>query len=224
MATSILSFILFLLLIIFSIAFMLHGTVLNPDFVSAQVDKVPITDLARDFSDEFIIPELPQDVPFIKDIALNVLEKQESWIKERVKDVIDTGYDYLLGKTDTLNIVVPLSELKQNLKDTLWDETRNYLRQQTAGKSEAAISSYLQDIIRQIPTDIMPPELATLPHDVRDLVIEQYIRDFAGMNSVIELPREYPPRFKGTLRHISTSTWTTLSVKCPIPSPSTRLP
>jgi hypothetical protein len=189
-ATSILSLILFLSLSIFSLAFMLHGTVLNQDFVTAQVDKMPISELTRDFADEIISPELPQDMPFAKDIAMNVIEKQEPWIKTQLKDVIDTGYDYLMDRTDTLSITVPLTELKASLQDTLWDETRDYLREQTAGKSEAQISAYIQDLIRQIPENIMPPELEALPRDLRNLAIEQYIRDFAGLNTIGTVPPE----------------------------------
>ena len=189
-ATSFLSFILFLTLTIFSVAFMLQGTVLNSDFVSNQVDKVPISDIARDFSDELIGSQLPQDIPFVKDVALNVVEKQEPWIKEQLKDAIDTGYDYLLGDTGTLKIIIPLSELKENLKDTLWDETKAYLQEELAGKSESEISRYLQDIIRQIPAESLPYELTVLTPDLRNLAIEQYLRDFAGQNTIMGLPPE----------------------------------
>jgi hypothetical protein len=190
LATSILSFILFLTLMVFSIAFMLKGTVLNYDFVSDQVDKVPITDIARDLGDELITSQLTQDMPFVKDVALNVLEQKEPWIKDTLKEAMDSGYDYILGETDTLYIVLPLSELKADLQSTLWDEARSYLRQELVGKSEAEISVYLQDIVRQIPTDLMPPELAALPQNVRNLAVEQYLRDFAGLNSVVGLPPE----------------------------------
>ncbi len=181
-ATSILSFILFLSLTVFSIAFMLHGTVLGPDFVSTQVDKVPISSIARDLSDELVGEQLSQEMPFLNDVALNVLEKQEPWIKKEIKAAVNTGYDYFLGKTDDLNVVIPLTELKQNLKDTLWDETKLYLKKQCTGVSEAEISSYLQNIIHQIPKDILPPELSLLPSSQLNNNIEQYLRESAGLN------------------------------------------
>ena len=187
---SFLSFILFLTLVVFSVAFMLQGTVLNSDFISTQVDNVPISDIARDFGDEIISSSLPQDMPFVKDVALNVIENQEPWIKQQLKDAIDTGHDYLLGDTETLLIIIPLSELKQNLSNDLWDETQAYIENELAGKSDNEISSYLQDIIRQIPGDILPPELAMLPSDLRNLAIEQYLRDFAGLPTIAGLPPE----------------------------------
>jgi hypothetical protein len=181
LATGILGFLFFLTLAVFSIAFMLHGTVLSYDFVSAQVDKVPISSIARNIAEDQIGNELPQEAEFLKEVAYNVIEKQEPWIKTQLKDAIDTGYDYFLGKTDTLSITVPLSELKTNLKDSTRQEFNSYLNEQLTGKSDAEISRYLQDIIRQFPQDILPPELYNLPPDERDKYIEQYLRDAAGV-------------------------------------------
>jgi hypothetical protein len=189
-AASLLSLILFLTLTIFSVAYMVQNTVMDPSFVSDQVDQVPIYDIARDFGDTLIGEQLTWDMPFVKDVALNVVEKQEPWLKEQLKDAIDTGYDYLLGDTETLYIVLPLSELKANLRDDLWDETESYLQGELAGKSDAEVSAYLQDIIREIPTDFLPYELASLPYDLRNLAIEQYLRDFAGLPPIIGLPPE----------------------------------
>ncbi len=190
LGVAILSFLLFLTLAIFSVAFMLHGTVLDSGFVLTQVDGMPISNIARDVSEAFIGEQLSQEMPFVKDVALNVLEKQEPWIKKEIKAAVNTGYDYLMGETDELNIVIPLSELKENLRNTLWDEAKLYLKEQTAGMSEAEISSYLQDIIRQIPTDILPPDLAVLSPNLRNLAVEQYIRDLAGLNKIMDLPPE----------------------------------
>ena len=179
--TFILSFIFFIGLAVFSVAFMLHGTVLSYDFVSNQVDKVPISAIARDLAENQIGQELPQQAEFLKEVAYNVIEKQEPWIKTQLKAAMNTGYDYFLGKSDTLSIIVPLSELKLNLKDSLRQETRDYLQQELAGKSDAEISSYLQDIIRQIPQDILPPDLLALSPVERNQYTEQYLRDFAGV-------------------------------------------
>ena len=190
LAVSILSLILFLTLGIFSIAYMLHGTVLDSGFVLEQVDKIPISDIAGDVSEAFIGEQLSQEMPFVKDVALNVLEKQEPWIKKEIKAAVNTGYDYLMDETDELNIVIPLSELKENLKNSLWEETILYLKEQTEGMTEAEISDYLQNIVRQIPADILPPDLAALPNNLRNLAVEQYLRDLVGLNKIMDLPPE----------------------------------
>jgi membrane-associated HD superfamily phosphohydrolase len=179
--TFVLSFIFFIGLSVFSVAFMLHGTVLSYDFVSNQVDKVPISAIARDVTEDQIGKELPQEEEFLKEVAYNVIEEQEPWIKTQLKAAINTGYDYFLGRSDYLTITIPLSELKVNLKESLWQGTKDYLQQELTGKTDAEISSYLQDIIRQIPQDILPPDLLALSPGERNEYIEQYLRDFAGV-------------------------------------------
>ena len=99
-ATFILSFLFFITLTVFSVAFMLHGTVLSHDFVSNQVDKMPISAIARDVAEDQIGNELPQEAEFLKEVAYNVIEKQEPWIKTQLKAAINTGYDYFLGKSE----------------------------------------------------------------------------------------------------------------------------
>ncbi len=178
--SSILVLIFFIGLIVFSIAFLLHGTVLSYGFVSNQVDKVPISSIARDVAEDQIGNELPQEAEFLKEVAYNVIETQEPWIKTHLKDAIDTSYDYFLGDTNFLSITVPLSELKVNLKSSFWPEFKSYLSEQLAGKSDAEMSNYLQDLIQQFPQDILPPEYANLPIAERNLTVEQYLRDAAG--------------------------------------------
>jgi hypothetical protein len=188
LVTGILSLILFLVLAVFSIAFMLHGTVLSPDFVSSQVDKIEISKIARDIAEDQIGKELPQDATFLNDVAYEVITQQELWIKEQLHKAIDMGYDFFLGKSDKLIITVSLVGLKENLNDSLWQATKDYLKEQLAGKSDTEISRFLQDIIGQIPKDILPSELAVLPGDVSNAAIEQYLREFAGQISIVNLP------------------------------------
>lgn len=180
-ATFLLSFIFFITLMVFSVAFMLHGTVLSYDFVSDQVDKVPLSSIARDLGDQIIPTEITQDMPFFEDVILNVIEDQEPWIKTQLKTTIDTGYDYFLNETDYLSITIPLTELKQILGASVWNSAKAYLAEELAGKSDAEISSYLRDIIVQIPEDMLPLELAVLTPVERNQIIEQYLRDAAGV-------------------------------------------
>ncbi len=180
-ATSILMIIFFVTLGVFSLAFMLHGTALNVDFITGQVDKIPISSITRDIAEDQIGKELPQGSEFLTGVAYNIIEGQEPWIKTQLKNGIITGYDYFLGKTNYLSITVPLSELKTSLKDSFWSELESYLQGKLAGKSDAEISAYLQDIIQDLPEDMLPPELSSLPPSERNLYVEQYLREIAGV-------------------------------------------
>jgi hypothetical protein len=179
--TTILMIIFFFTLGIFSLAFMIHGTLLSADFVSNQVEKMPISSITRDITEDQIGDVLPQDSEFLTEVAYKIIESQEPWIKTHLKDAITTGYDYFLGKTNYLSITVPLSDLKENIKNSFWGEMGDYLHEELAGKSDAEISSYLQNMILQLPEDILPAEFDTLPSAERNLYLEQYLREIAGV-------------------------------------------
>ncbi|MHB8105247.1 MAG: hypothetical protein ACYDG5_06885, partial [Dehalococcoidales bacterium] len=186
--TAILGIIFFIILTVFGVAFMVHGTALSADFVSTQVDKIPISAIARDITKDQLSSELPQGSEFLKEVAYNVVEEQETWIKTQLKAAVNTGYDYFLGKNNTLSITISLTELKANLTGSFWQAYKGYLQEQLIGKSDAEISAYIQDLIRQFPQDILPPELSTLPPDVRNLYIEQYLRDAAAVAPKVGTP------------------------------------
>jgi hypothetical protein len=181
LATFILSFLLFLVLMVFSIAFLVNGTVLSYDFVSHEVEKMPVSSIARDIAKDQLGDQLTQGSEFLTEVAYRVIEKQEPWIKTQMNNALRTGYGYFEGKTNTLAITVPLTELKNNLVNTLWPEAKDYLSEQLAGKSDYEISAYLQDIVHQIPPDALPPALAALPEAQRNQYLEQYLRDAANV-------------------------------------------
>jgi hypothetical protein len=188
LGTFICSFLLFLALGIFSMAFMLHSTVLSANFVHKEVNQISISSIARDVADKQIADELPTAAEPVKNAALDVIAMQEPWIKAQLNSAIDIGYNYFLGKTDTLYIDIPLADIKASLGTDLWNALQNNLKEELAGKSESEISQYLQDFIGQIPTDILPLELAVLPWNLRNIAIEEYLRQVTGQKTLVGVP------------------------------------
>jgi hypothetical protein len=184
------SFLLFLSLSIFSVAFLLHSTLLNPDFVASQVDKIDISALARDIAEKQIDEQLPEEAEILKDVTFDILNQQEPWIKKQLDSVIYTGYDFLLSKNQQLEITISMVELKANLKDSLWQASQKYLQQKLAGLSQDQIKQYLQDIAGQIPRENLPPELARLSESQLNTYIDQYLRKFGGQELLQNLPAD----------------------------------
>jgi hypothetical protein len=199
LGTFVCSFLLFLALMIFSMGYMIHNTVLSADFVNKQVNRIDIASISRDIAEDQIGKELPKEAEVLKEVAYDVISAEEPWIKEQLNYVVDTGYDYFLGNTDTLNITVSLEELKLDLSDDMWEATRNYLEQKLAGKSEYEISRYLEDFARQFPPEILPSELALLTPVDRDLAIEQFFRKFAGQEPLPNVP-QYNDQIENSVR------------------------
>lgn len=190
LGTVVCSFLFFLALSIFSVAFMLHSTALSADFVKKQVNKIDISSVAHDIAEKQIGKELPADAAILKEVAYNVISEQEPWIKQQLTNGVDTTYDFFLGKSSTLVIMVPLVDLKTSLTADLWDASKKYLQQQLSGMNDSQVSSYLQDFMKQIPEDILPPELASLSPDLRNIAIEEYLREFSGQKSLVNVPPE----------------------------------
>src|SRR4030042_3504923 len=200
LGTIVLGFLLFLALSIFSLAYMLHSTILSSDFITKQVDRIDISSIAPDLSEKLLKEEMPAEAEFLKDIALDVIATEEPWIKEQLDSAIDKGYSFFLGESDTLTISIPLVELKQDLGVALWDATQDYLKSEFAAKSESQINDIIQDFAGQIPEDILPPELDVLSEDERNIVIEQYLRKLGGLELTEAIPAEIVSQFESLMK------------------------
>ena len=149
---GILSFLLFLSLSVFGIAFMLNSTLLNPDFVTSEVDKIDVSALVIELAEEQIGEQLPEEAFFLKEALYGVVSDQEPWLKEQLNAAIYTGYDFFLGKSERLDMIISLEPLKENLRDSLWQTFKENL----------------------------PPELSSLPEEQMKPYFDQYYQEFAG--------------------------------------------
>ena len=90
----ILSFILFISLIAFGLAFSLNRTALNPDFVTAEGDRLEIAPLASEAMSQMLQEELSEE-------ALGSLTETITTLEPRLKDELNTivysVYEYLHG-------------------------------------------------------------------------------------------------------------------------------
>jgi len=99
LAIGLLSFLLFLSLSIFGILFLLNQTILNPNFITSELDKFDVSSLAEEFISEQASEE---DFPEEPGTALiDTITKLESPVKEQLGAAISETYDYLLGRKET---------------------------------------------------------------------------------------------------------------------------
>jgi len=112
---TLLSFLLLLLLIIFSVAFMANGTALNPKFITRAIDQIEVSSIAADLIED---DEFGKDLDIseeLKEALYDSIEEMEPVIKSALNEVIISAGNYLRGKTDEL-------ELTQVLSDTFLNE------------------------------------------------------------------------------------------------------
>ncbi len=108
LALTFLSLLLFLSLVLFGQALTLNMTALNADFVADQIDSLDVPSLVNESLDD---EEFPAEFRASLDSSLPAIE---SWAKEQLTAAIDPTYDYLLGRSQDINLPVIL-------KDTVLD-------------------------------------------------------------------------------------------------------
>ncbi len=107
---SLLSFLLFVSLVIFSVAFMVNGTALNPKFITKEINRIDVSSIAIEIMEE----EFEDDADFseeLKTALYDTIEETEPVIKSALNEAILSVGNYLRGKTDE-------PELAQVLSDT----------------------------------------------------------------------------------------------------------
>jgi len=112
--SGLLSFILVIALVTLGIALTINHTILNPDFVISEVDKLDVHSIIV----EQVKSQLPEGVPYMAEIFDEVAAELKPWLKEQTTEVIYAGYAYLEGDEE-LNIAIPLEQVKTSIKDNL---------------------------------------------------------------------------------------------------------
>ncbi len=181
LATFILGVLLFLSLTVFGVAFLIQNTLLNPDFVYKQVEKVDLSELARDFAEDNIVSMIPADAEFLEEAVYDVIDDQEPWLKEQFHDAIYTGYDYLLSESDTLKITIRLEELKENLKESLWeamnDQITAWLPEIIRNELKDYLADNLEEYTRVIPDEYLPAEIAGPSSELLLEFLDEYVEE-----------------------------------------------
>ena len=138
---GLLSFLLFLSLSIFGWAFTLNSTILNSNFVTSQLDKLDVATLVEE-----IISEQQDEEAFSEELEtalVDTIARLEPVIKEGIGDAVEPIYDYLKGKSESIDLA---STIRDNL---LSSEVIASL------VDELDIASLATEIIsEQIPEDI----------------------------------------------------------------------
>ena len=155
---GLLGFFLFWSLSSFGIAFLVNSTILNSNFVTSQLDKLDVAVLAEEF-----ISEQEDEDAFSEELdtaLVDTIVRLEPAIKEGIGNTIEPIYDYLKGKSESID----LAQIIRN----------NLLTSEVIASlvDELDITSIASEIIsEQIPEDI-PEDLEFLVEQVDDIIAE----------------------------------------------------
>ena len=174
LALGLLSFLLVLSLSIFGVAFLVNQTILNPGFIASEINRLDIPLLAE----EFLREQIPEEELMVEVLSDTVTDL-EPWIQQQVTDGVYSSYDYLMGRSQTLSVVIPLEPVKESLKDNLGEAILQSLPPELAGASPAQIELYLNELYEEI--DELLPETFEFNEDSLG----------AAFSVQLELAREY---------------------------------
>lgn len=114
-ALGLAGFFLFVSLSILGLFVTLNVTILNPDFIVSETEKLDITGIVS----TYIKDQLSNlDQSYISALDATITQ-EKPWIYQQIKKSVYASYDYLLGASDQLHFDIPLGEIKQNLSDNL---------------------------------------------------------------------------------------------------------
>ena len=149
---AILCFLLFLALTIFGIAYTLQSTILSPDFISGQINSIPVSDIVR----EYVEIESPPEMPQLEETVYELIESLEPVVKERIDETIHAVYDYFPGDVENLELNIVLRE--------------NFL-------TEELVTSIIDDIdLAEITSSFITEQFAeSIPLEIENF--DQYIED-----------------------------------------------
>jgi len=179
-ALFILGSLLFLSLFTFGIAFMLNQTILNPDFIVSQVERLDIPSLAEDMLSEQIPPEAGEFEGLIGEVVSDTIAENEQWMKARAADAAYVLYDYLEGRSPSLSLTVSLEPVKESLRDNMWQAFLDSPPAEFEGLSPDELAPHFNDYYQQIDQGIpstfelneasLPPEGMALLEQARQII------------------------------------------------------
>jgi len=153
-AIGFLGFLLFVSLSAFSFGFWANRTVLNPDFVISQLDRLDVPSLAEGM----LIEQIPQEMGFMAEALDDVITDLEPWMREQVSTAVYAGYDYLLGKSESLSLVIDMEPMKQSLRESAWQAFLASPPPELAGIPPALVEPYFNEYYgefsEQIPATV----------------------------------------------------------------------
>lgn len=147
---SLLSMLLVLTLGLFGLAFTLNRTILDPEFISMEIDRLDIAQLAG----EIIAPQVPPDMDFINEALYQAIGDAEPEIKAEIRAAVHSSYDYLLGRSQNLTFTVSLTEVKSEIRDSLWQYLQTSPPPELSNVPPALIEEYFDQFYRQYTEEI----------------------------------------------------------------------
>jgi len=173
---SLLGFLLFFSLAIFGLVYMLNNTLLKPDFVADELNRLDISSLAG----EIFNFETPPEASYMNEVIDETIAELEPWMKEQLNTVVYSFYDYLLEKTPSLKVIISTEQLRDTLRESLWEAFSASPPPELEGFPPAVKEQYFNQFYQQLTESIpstfeltegsLPPDALAMVEQVKQAI------------------------------------------------------
>jgi hypothetical protein len=170
-----------------SLALCLQGTVLNADFVAAEIQKLDMSAVATEMlsqhssdalsgtitnlSSDYLsgkTTELSQAQIYASESIEETLEDLWPSLSEQVNTAVYSVYDYFLGEQADLAVVIPLENLQESLEQHLKEAVLNSPPPELAGASQQQLDMYAETVYQQqfshVPAEVTIASSTTIKY------------------------------------------------------------
>jgi hypothetical protein len=134
-------FLLFDALVLLGLVTSLNLTVLNPDFVTSELDKLDVYSVVI----EQAKAQLPSQEFIDAETVDELVTELKPWFKEQADTVIRDVYAYLKGEEE-LNLVISLEPVRAAVKEKVRESMLESLPPELQGASQSQIDEYMSQI------------------------------------------------------------------------------
>jgi len=118
-----LSFLLFVSLSVFGFGYVMNQTLLNPEFAIEQVGRLDVPTLAEEMVLEMAqADELSGEIGFVGEAIDKTIDDLGPWLDEQTDVAVYAAYDYILGRTDSLSVIVDIRPALTSLEENMRQE------------------------------------------------------------------------------------------------------
>ncbi len=179
----------------------LGDTFLNSEFVASLLDEVDIPALAQAIYNEQMTEEIPPEMEYLADHLDDVMTKLEPWIKEQAIATADPFFDYLLGESQSLDVVISLEPVMESLHDTLeeafWESPPPEYEGLPPSVLQQYFDEFFEDFTEMIPSTPEGEHQLEIDETMLDTDIPTEIADgLAEAEDGLEEAREYIGHFQ----------------------------
>jgi len=136
------------------LALVLKDTVLDPDFAISIVNQADLAPIAEELIRNMLAEvELPYGLSIEQHIEEFAIDTQP-WLKQQINAIIPPLFDYLLGFSQQAEIVIPVEDLKQEIKEILKQDFLDMVPPEFTDLTPAELEQQFEEIFDEFATDI----------------------------------------------------------------------